>query len=109
MWIETDGKTYSSYKDMIIETEVQRILEAASCGGVKLRRLPKQHLTWTQAINLILDLQDALGTEEEGQNLVEVARAAHKAEQELAWKVKWEDHEQHGIERAKAEGRYVPR
>lgn len=33
---------------------------------------------------LIRQIQDALGTAEEGEALVEVARCAHRAEQELA-------------------------
>jgi ribosomal protein L14 len=36
------------------------------------------------ANNLLADIQDALGTEESGEALVEVARNAHKAELELA-------------------------
>jgi hypothetical protein len=44
--------------------------------------------------NLLADIQDALGTEESGQALVEVARNAHKAEQELAAQLKLEQKDQ---------------
>lgn len=37
-----------------------------------------------QARAFIKHIQDALGTAEEGEALIEVARNAHKAEQELA-------------------------
>jgi len=41
-----------------------------------------------QLENLIDDIRGALGTEETGKNLVEVARAAHQAEQELAARIR---------------------
>lgn len=37
-----------------------------------------------RALDLLKQIQGALGTEETGANLVEVARDAHRAEQELA-------------------------
>lgn len=43
-----------------------------------------KYIRTSPAYNLIADIQDALCTEEAGQALVEVARNAYKAQQELA-------------------------
>lgn len=41
-------------------------------------------IPWEEALALLKSIQDALGTDETGENLVAVASDAHRAEQELA-------------------------
>lgn len=47
-----------------------------------------------KALTLIQSIKDALGTAEDGEALVEVARNAHKAEMELAARLRKEQEEQ---------------
>jgi hypothetical protein len=47
--------------------------------------------TILQAVNTYQGIKDALGTDEDGEALVRVARAAHTAEQELAAKIRHEE------------------
>ena len=48
------------------------------------REKPLTAPTYMRTLELLASIQDALGTAEEGEALVGVARNAHRAEQELA-------------------------
>ena len=50
--------------------------------------LPNRGGVMKQQLELIRSIQDALGTAETGDALVEVARNAHRAEQQFAWLTK---------------------
>lgn len=64
----------------------QRKIVHASVDAAKVieRELERRLLRLDVLEKLVRDIQGALGTEEDGAALVEVARNAHRAEQELA-------------------------